>query len=83
MDNSRAGDFLPGIMFLKPSQQTQKSVKDCKRMGRTAGDIEIDGQDPVGAVMDLGMVPVGAARDGARSDGNHDLGSRDRVVGLA
>ena len=45
-------------------------------MRRTARDVEIDGHDRVGAVVDLGVIDVGAAGDRAGADGDDDLRRR-------
>ncbi len=66
----------------KASEKAQHPVEHCQRMGRIAGDIQVDRQNTLDAVMDLGMVPEDPARDGTRADGDHDLRCRNCLVGL-
>jgi len=51
-------------------------------MRRTAGDVQVDRKHRVGPVVDLGASFEGPSVDGAGPDGDHDLGIRDRLVGL-
>ena len=68
--------------FFQAAEQPQQAVENRQRMGRAAGDVQIDRHDAVGAVVDLGVVAERAARDGARADGDHDLRRGHRLVGL-
>ena len=51
-------------------------------MRRIARDVEIDRQDALGAVIDLGMASEDAPGDGRGTDGDDDLRRRHRLVGL-
>src|SRR5262245_8440605 len=77
-----AGRGNPHAVVLNPSQQPQEAVQNGPRAGWAAGDIKVNGNDAVGAVMDFGMVDVRPAGDGASADGNDDLGRRNSVVSL-
>ena len=46
-------------------------------MGRAAGDEEVDGNEGVAAVVDLGIADEGPARDRAGADRDHELGRGD------
>src|SRR5438132_9670546 len=64
------------------SEQTENAVEDRQRVGRTAGDVEIDRDIGRDAVEDFGAAPKRAAADGANADGNHQSRVRHRPVGL-
>lgn len=51
-------------------------------MGRAAGDIEVNRDKRVSAVMDFRVAPERPAADGAGSAGNRDLRLRDRLPGF-
>src|SRR5882672_7831448 len=46
------------------AKQTQEAVEDGEGMRRTSGDVEIDWNRRIGAIVLLGMIDVGAAGDG-------------------
>ena len=49
-------------------------------MRRTSRDEQIDGHKRAAAVVDLGIVHVGAATDGARAYRDDKLRGRDRIA---
>lgn len=49
-------------------------------MGRAAGDIEVDRQDAIGAVVRLRVIPIYPAGDGTGSNRDNDLGGGHRLV---
>jgi len=71
-----------GIAFFEPADETEQAVKDSQRMRRAAGDIEIHGDDRIGAVVGLRVIDKGAAGHGTGADGNHDAGVWQSVVGF-
>ena len=52
-------------------------------MRRTPGDVEVDRKLALDAVRHLRVIEVGAARNGAGADRDHELRRRNRLVGLA
>ncbi len=70
------------LALLESPQEAQQAVEDGERVRRAAGDVEVDRQHRIGAVVRLRVADVGAAGDRAGADGDHELGRRHRVVGL-
>jgi len=60
----------------------QEAVQDRQGVGRAAGDVEINGNRAVRAVVLFGMAGERTAGDGARADGDHEPGGRRGFVGL-
>ncbi len=67
-----------GPLFLEAAQEAQEPVENRQGMGRISRNIQIDRQEAVDAVVDLGMTAEDATGNGARADGDHDLGRRAR-----
>ncbi len=65
--------------IFQPSEKTQQAIQNCYRMRRAAGDVEINRQGGIDAVVDFGEIADGAAADGARANRNHDLESRSSL----
>src|SRR5260370_20971770 len=64
----------PRTLFLGPgaSEKAQQTLQDGEGVRRAAGNVEVDGDRAVGAVVDLRVIDVRAAGDGAGADGEHD-----------
>src|SRR5688500_9391932 len=58
----------------RPAQKADQAFQDRVRVRRAARYVQIHGQHTVKAVVHLGMADIGAARDGAGSDREDDLG---------
>src|SRR5262245_30159651 len=74
--------FGLGILLFETADQSQEAVEDRQRMGRTAGDEQIDRDDSGRAVTLFGVVDERSPRDGAGPDGDDELGCGGTFVGI-
>src|SRR5205823_1026332 len=75
-----AGGYASGV---DPAEQAQEAVEDRQRMGRAAGDEQVDRHDRRRAAAGLGQTGERTAGDRARADSDAELRRRNRLPRLA
>jgi len=64
------------------TDQPQQTVEDRERVRRAAGDVEIDRQEAIGPVMDLGIASKRSAGDRTSPNRDYNLRRRHGIVGF-
>lgn len=69
-------------MSVDSPEKPQDTIQDCQWMWRASGDVQVNRENSVHALVNLGAAGKGPAADCAGADRNDDLRVRDGVVGL-
>ena len=70
------------VDVLNAAEEAEEAIEQREGMGRAAGDIKIDGNCRICAVVNFRASGEGAAADGAGADGNHQFGRGDGLIGF-